>query len=215
MSEKYGAVVFDLDGVITDTAKYHYKAWKKLADELNIYFDEKINEQLKGVDRMSSLEIVLRKSDKKYTDEEKAKFAFTKNEYYKGFVAGMTPADMLPGALDTLKSLKARSIKTALASASKNAFTVIDKLELRPYFDYIVDARTVTRNKPDPEVFQKAAAGVGVPCEKCIGVEDAKAGIEAIKSAGMYAVGIGDKKILKAADDVILGLYEFDIQKYL
>lgn len=214
MNSQIEAVIFDLDGVITDTASYHYKAWKKLADELGIYFDKKINELLKGIDRIASLEIILRNSNNKYSAEEKKLLADKKNEYYKQLIGAMTPEDVLPGAVKTLKNLKARGYKTALASASKNAFAVIDKLELREYFDYIVDAAKVKNSKPDPEVFLTAAENMNVNPHNCIGVEDAEAGIRAIKSANMYAVGIGDKKILGEADDVIAGLDKFDIDKY-
>jgi beta-phosphoglucomutase len=211
---KYESVIFDLDGVITDTARFHYIAWKKLADELGIYFDEKINESLKGVDRKTSLEIVLKNSSKFYSDEEKQRFSQRKNDYYKKLIDGMSPDDLLPGAKAALENLKTLGIKTALASASKNAFAVIDKLELGTLFDYIVDVNEVTRNKPDPEIFINAANHLNVNCAKCIGVEDAKAGIKAIKAADMFAVGIGDKSVLAEADDVICGLDQFDIFHY-
>jgi beta-phosphoglucomutase len=212
--KNYEAVIFDLDGVITDTAAFHYAAWKKLADELDIYFDREINESLKGIDRMASLEIVLKKSAKRYTKEEKVQLADKKNDYYKQMVEQMTPNDILPGVKTLLEKLRTQNIKIALASASKNAFTVIDKLGLQTYFDYLVDAGKIKHSKPDPEIFITAANGLLVPCDKCIGVEDAKAGIKAIKAAGMFAVGIGSPQILCEADDVISGLDKFNIDKY-
>ncbi|HEX2937901.1 MAG TPA: beta-phosphoglucomutase [Ruminiclostridium sp.] len=215
MSRNIKLVVFDLDGVITDTAVYHYKAWKKLADEIGVFFDSKINEQLKGIDRMASLEIILKKSEKSYSADEKNDLAARKNEYYKEFVEKMTPEDILPGVENALSQLKSHNIKTALASASKNAFTVIDKLKLRSYFDYIVDAKEIKKGKPDPEIFMTAAQRLDIPCTNSIGVEDAKAGIAAIKAAGMYAVGIGDRVMLSQADDVISGMDKFNIEKYL
>lgn len=205
------AVIFDLDGVITDTARYHYMAWKRLTEKLGIHFDEKINEQLKGVDRRNSLEIILSSSGRRYGLEEKQQLAERKNEYYKELVNAMTPEDILPGVLQVLKGLKEKEIKRGLASASKNAFAVVDKLEIRQYFDYIADAAKIKKGKPDPEIFLTVAENLGAAPQSCIGVEDAEAGIQAIKSAGMYAIGIGDGKVLREADKVIKGLEEFNI----
>lgn len=212
---KIEAVIFDLDGVITDTASFHYKAWKILADELGIYFDEEINERLKGIDRLGSFEIILEKSEKLYSHEEKVLLADKKNEYYKELINTMTPQDILPGAIDVLKQLKASGIKTGLASVSKNAFTVLDRLGIKDNFDYVADAAKVKKGKPDPEIFLTVAENLGVSPRYCLGVEDAEAGVKAIKSAGMYAVGIGDGVILCEADDVISGLDKFDFNKYL
>lgn len=212
MRRLYDAVVFDLDGVITNTACYHYLAWKQLADELGIYFDADINESLKGVDRMASLEIVLKNAGRSFSEAEKIELAERKNNYYRQLLAEMTPKDILPGVIDVLNKLKSQNMKTALASASKNAFTVVDKLGLRQYFDYIVDARLIKKGKPDPEIFITAAQHLETPCSRCIGVEDAKAGIIAIKAAGMYSVGIGEPSLM--ADDVISSLEHFDIDKY-
>lgn len=208
-------VIFDLDGVITDSARFHYKAWKRLADELEIYFDEEINERLKGIDRLGSFEIILERSREKYTEEEKLKLADRKNEYYKELINTMSPEDLLPGAINTLKDLKEKGLKTGLASVSKNAFSVIARLKIGEYFDYIADAAKIKKGKPDPEIFLTVAHNLGLKPENCIGVEDAEAGVKAIKSAGMYAVGIGDSKILYGADDVIPGLDSFDINKYV
>lgn len=215
MGSSLAAVIFDLDGVITDTARYHFLAWKRLAGELNIYFDELINERLKGIDRMHSLEIILEHSQKQFSETQKIRWADQKNEYYQKLITSMTPADLSPGAGNLLKNLQEKGIKVGLASASKNAGTVIEKLQIRDYFDYVADAARIQKGKPDPEIFLTVAEKLSVAAANCIGVEDAAAGIQAIKSAGMYAVGIGDPRILKEADDVISGLDEFELQKYI
>lgn len=215
MESRLKAVIFDLDGVITDTATYHYRAWKQLADELGIYFDEKINERLKGIDRMTSLEIILERSPVQYTQEEKEVLATKKNDLYKQLIQTMTPADVLPGTLAVLQALKQRGILAGLASVSKNAFTVIDKLQIGQYFAYIADAAKITKGKPDPEIFLTVAANLGVAPQDCVGVEDAAAGIKAIKAAGMYGVGIGDPVMLKEADEVIPSLEQFDLERLL
>ena len=205
---RYRGVIFDLDGVITDTARYHYLAWKKLADELGIYFDEVINERLKGVSRLESLEIILEKSDKKYSQEEKEYYANKKNEYYKEMIKRITPQDLLPGVERFIEELKKRGIKTAIASVSKNAFTVLENLKIKDKFDYIVDANEIKHGKPDPEIFLNAAKHLGIPPERCIGIEDSAAGITAIKRAGMYAVGVGNPETVKEADLILKDLSE-------
>ncbi|MFV9567190.1 beta-phosphoglucomutase [Thermoanaerobacter mathranii] len=205
---RYRGVIFDLDGVITDTARYHYLAWKKLADELGIYFDEVINERLKGVSRLESLEIILEKSDKKYSQEEKEYYANKKNEYYKEMIKRITPQDLLPGVERFIEELKKRGIKTAIASVSKNAFTVLENLKIKDKFDYIVDANEIRHGKPDPEIFLNAAKHLGIPPERCIGIEDSAAGITAIKRAGMYAVGVGNPETVKEADLILKDLSE-------
>ncbi|SFE16643.1 beta-phosphoglucomutase [Thermoanaerobacter thermohydrosulfuricus] len=207
---RYRGVIFDLDGVITDTARYHYLAWKKLTDELGIYFDEVINERLKGVSRLQSLEIILEKSDKKYSQEEKEYYANKKNEYYKEMIKKITPEDLLPGVERFIEELKKRDIKTAIASVSKNAFTVVENLKIKDKFDYIVDANEIKHGKPDPEIFLNAAEHLGIPPEKCIGIEDSAAGITAIKKAGMYAVGVGNPETVKEADLILKYLSETD-----
>ncbi len=215
VSQAYGAVIFDLDGVITDTARYHYLSWKRLADGLGIPFDKQFNERLKGVDRMGSLELILSQSPRAFPATEKVRLAEEKNDYYRQLVAAMTPADLLPGALPALETVRASGLKIGLASVSKNAPTVLDRLGIADRFDYVVDARTVAKGKPDPEIFLQAAHRLGVDPDQCIGVEDAVVGIQAIKAAGMYAVGVGDATALKQADLVIPSLLAFRIAEVL
>lgn len=205
MMSEIKAMIFDLDGVITDTAEYHFLAWKQLGDDLGIPFDRAFNEQLKGVSRMESLERILRLGNKEnaFTDEEKQALATKKNDHYKELIKNITPADLLPGIENLLKETKAAGIKIGLASASKNAFAVIDSLQVGHYFDYIVDAAKVKHSKPDPEIFLTAADQLGVEYHTSVGVEDAEAGVEAIKSAGMFAVGVGTKEAMAKADLIV------------
>lgn len=211
---RFKAVIFDLDGVITDTARYHYLAWKRLADSQGVHFDEAANEHLKGIDRMGSLDLILAGAKREYTAEEKLALAHDKNEHYKELISSMSPADLLPGAVDALDACRAAGLKIGLASVSKNAFSVLDSLGIRDKFDYVVDAATIARGKPDPEIFLKAARELGVPPQDCFGVEDAVAGVASIKSAGMFALGIGDPAILTQADVVIPGLQHFQLNAY-
>ncbi|RSK26441.1 beta-phosphoglucomutase [Bacillus sp. HMF5848] len=199
------AFIFDLDGVITDTAEHHYLAWKQLAEENGITFDREFNEQLKGVNRMDSLDLILKRGGREndFTPEEKEALATKKNDQYKQLITGITPEDILPGVLQLLKDIKAAGIKVGLASASKNAFAVIDSLGVREYFDYMVDAATVEKGKPHPEVFLKAAENLGVDPADCVGVEDAEAGVEAVKAAGMFAVGVGTPEAMAKADYIV------------
>lgn len=195
--------VFDLDGVLTDTANYHYEAWKKMAhDELGIDITPELNEQLKGVSRMDSLNIILKFGHKEndYTEDQKAKFANDKNDYYLKLIQNMTPADILPGVKPFLDDVKNAGYKMAIASASKNAPTILRQLDLTGYFSGIVDPSTLKHGKPDPEIFMKAAASINTPDAECVGFEDAKVGIEGINAAGQFSVGIGDPKILDQAD---------------
>lgn len=212
MLPKLEAVIFDLDGVITDTAEYHYLAWKMLADRIGVEFDQEFNEKLKGIGRMESLELILEKSNTAYTDAEKLEMAKEKNDYYVKLIEKITPNEILPGILDLLKELKENNIKIGLASASKNALTVLERLEIKEYFDYIVDAAKVKKGKPDPEIFMTAAEALNVPYQNCIGVEDAQAGVAAIKSANMFAIGIGDSEVLKEADLTLATTKELSLE---
>jgi len=200
------AVLFDLDGVITDSAHYHYLAWKELADELGIDFDEEYNEKLKGVSRMASLELILENGDAqdKYTEEEKEQFADKKNENYKKLIEQIVPEEILPGIKEFLIELKDHDIRTIVASASRNATFIINKLKLGGYFDHIVDAGIIEHAKPAPDVFLAGAYVAGAAPSECVGIEDAKAGVKAIQCAGMKAVGVGTESQMKEAD-MILG----------
>ena len=215
MTITFEAVIFDLDGVLTDTAKYHYLAWKKIADEQEIYFDLAINERLKGIDRLNSLEIILEKAHRVYSTAEKERLISVKNDYYRSLIQNMSPQDLLPGVLEALKQVKKAGLKVGLASVSKNAFFVIDRLEIGAYFDYMADASKIKKGKPDPEIFLNVAENLNVKSTNCIGVEDAAAGVKAIKAAGMYAIGIGDSQILREADEVLFNLQEFRIEKFI
>ncbi|MEH8017182.1 beta-phosphoglucomutase [Rheinheimera muenzenbergensis] len=193
------AVIFDLDGVLTDTAIYHFYAWKALADALGIAFTEHDNEQLKGVDRLGSLRWILQQGGLTLSGAEEARLMQQKNAHYLELIDHITPDNLYPGVAALFADLKQHGIKIGLASASKNAAFVVERLGIAAQFDYIADANNVVNSKPDPEVFLLAAKGLGVPPEHCIGVEDALAGIEAINRAGMKAIGIGDAKVLSGA----------------
>ena len=204
-------VIFDLDGVLTCTADYHYVAWKRVADELGVYFDRTINERLKGIDRIASLEIMLERSENHYTPEEKMKIAGRKNGYYLELIGKITPKDLYPGVLELLERIKAGGIKTALGSASRNAFEITAKLGIKDYFDAIVDANRINRGKPDPEIFITAAEMMGLKCSDCAVVEDSTAGIKAAKAAGMTAVAIGRPEQFPGADLVYSETGELDL----
>jgi beta-phosphoglucomutase len=208
------AVIFDLDGVITDTARYHYLAWQRLADSIGAPFDEAFNEELKGVDRMGSLELILGRGTRVFSQAEKEALATAKNTHYQELIATMTPADLLPGALDALAAVRAAGMKTGLASVSRNAFTVLERLGIRDRFDDVVDAATIANSKPHPEIFLTAARHLGVAPQACLGVEDAVAGVASIKDAGMFAVGVGDPNVLRRADRVIPSLLAFRLDDY-
>ncbi len=210
--EKFEACIFDLDGVIVDTAKYHYLAWKRLANELGFNFSEEDNERLKGVSRMKSLEILLKIGNIKFDEEFILELAEKKNRWYREYIVKMDESEILKGALEFLESLKADGIKLALGSASKNAMTILKQIEIVSLFDAIIDGNKVSKAKPDPEVFLMGAKELEVSPEKCIVFEDAKAGIEAAKRANMYVVGIGFSDVLKGADKVISGLHEITIE---
>ncbi len=184
------AVIFDLDGVIVSTDDCHYEAWKKMADEEGIYFDKIINNRLRGISRMESLEIVLERAEKTYSDDEKIQLAERKNVYYKEFITKLTPSDILHGAKETLEELRNNGIKIAIGSSSKNTPTILKQIGLESYFDVVSDGNNITKSKPDPEVFLKAAEMLNIPAEECMIVEDADAGIEAGKRAGMKTLSV-------------------------
>ena len=208
------ASIFDLDGVLVDTAKYHYLAWKLLADELGFYFSEVDNERLKGVSRMASLEILLEVGGITHIEEkEKLAMAEQKNIRYVAFISKMTPEEILPGVLDFLHEIKAAGVKMAIGSASRNAGMILERVGLTSLFDAVIDGNTIRRAKPDPEVFLMGAQELGVEPFDCVVFEDAVAGIEAACRAGMKCVGIGRPDILSNATVVIPGFKDMNWNK--
>lgn len=207
------ACIFDLDGVIVDTAVYHFKAWKRLADELGINFTEHDNERLKGVSRVRSLEIILELGGVTKTEAEQHELATRKNTWYVEMINRMTPAEILPGAKEFLEACRAAGIKTALGSASKNSGTILNKINMAHLFDAIVDGNHVSKAKPDPEVFLKGAEALGVTPAECVVFEDAIAGVEAAINGGMKVVGIGSPDVLNKADLVVSGLDKMSLEK--
>lgn len=184
----------NLDGVITDTAHYHFLAWRQLAEELGITIDEVFNERLKGVSRMDSLELILQFGNRQndFTLAEKEKMAEKKNLHYCEFLTELTPNDVLPGILDLIANIKVEGIPIGLASVSKNASTVLKALQLENAFDYVVNAAKIKNSKPDPEIFLTACSQLGADPKQSIGIEDAAAGIDSIKASEMFAVGVGN-----------------------
>lgn len=189
---KYQGIIFDLDGVICRTDKYHYLAWKTLADEIGVYFDEKINNRLRGVSRMASLDIILEKSDKAYTSEEKEAMAVKKNEIYRELLCQMTPDDLSQEVKSTLAEVRDRGYNLAIGSSSRNTKFILERLGLGDFFDAISDGTNITHSKPDPEVFLKAAGYLGLDPKECLVVEDAAAGIDAAAAGGFDSAGIGE-----------------------
>ena len=186
-------LIFDLDGVIVFTDQYHYKAWKQMADEKGIYFDQEINNRLRGVSRMESLEIILERYEgEPLSDEDKQKMAEEKNEIYKKLLEQMTPADVSDEVKETLDELRKRGYLLSIGSSSKNAKYILERTGIMDKFDAVSDGTNITRSKPDPEVFLKAGEFLGEDPANCVVVEDAYAGIDAAKAAGMLAVGLGD-----------------------
>jgi len=209
------AVIFDLDGVIVSTDEYHYEAWKMIADEEKIYFDRKINEQLRGVSRMESLEIILRKSERAYKQEEKNQLAEKKNEFYKVLLNNITPADILPGVAKILEGLKERNIKIAIGSSSKNTPIILERIGLHNYFDAVADGNSIKNSKPDPEVFLLAAEKLQIEPKDCLVVEDADAGVEAALAGKMKVVGVGSAASNEKATFKMKDLTSFDFDKIL
>lgn len=202
--EMFKGVLFDLDGVITDTAEYHYQAWKKLGAEIGITIDRAFNEQLKGVSREDSLERLLAYGQlaKQFSPQEKQELAARKNEYYVEMIQHVSPQDVYPGILDLLQELKQAGIKCSLASASKNGPFLLRNMELFDHFDAIADPSQVAHGKPAPDIFELAASLVHLSPKECIGIEDAQAGIEAILASGAIPVGVGTKEAL--GEDIAL-----------
>ncbi|MGO1058506.1 beta-phosphoglucomutase [Planococcus sp. FY231025] len=208
-------IIYDLDGILTDTAEFHFLAWQKLAEGLGLSFDRAFNEQLKGINRMDSLDRILALDSTigAFSDEEKLKLATQKNDYYLTLIEEITPAHILPGMLAFLDANKKTDAKIALGSASKNAPAILEKLGLTGYFDYIVDAAKVKNGKPDPETFTAAADALGIDYRDCIGIEDASAGVEAVNRAGMFSVGVGDREHLSHADYLVAETSELEFEE--
>lgn len=203
--KKIEACIFDLDGVVVDTAKYHYIAWKSLANELGFDFTTEDNERLKGVSRMRSLEILLEIGGMQFPENEMIEMATRKNDLYVSYIEKMTADEILPGVTKFLNELKAVGIKIALGSASKNAPLILERIFLTNIFDAVIDGNSVTEAKPNPEVFLKGAKALNTKPENCVVFEDALAGVEAAKNAGMACVGIGSAENLGIADIVVPG----------
>lgn len=207
------AIIFDLDGVLVSTDELHYRAWKALAGRLGVPFDRAKNDRCRGISRMASLDIVLEDAPTAYTQAEREAFAAEKNETYRAMLASLTPTDTLEGVLPTLAELRRRGYRLALASVSKNAPLILERTGLDRYLDAVADGNCITRSKPDPEVFLKAAEKLGMACESCAAMDDALAGIEAGRAAGMLTIGFGDSAKNKAGDlnlerfDELLGLF--------
>lgn len=207
------ACIFDLDGVIVDTAVYHYKAWKRLANELGFDFTEEDNEKLKGVSRTRSLELILQWGDVSKTDAEKEALATRKNNWYVEMISHMTPEEVLPGAREFLESCINAGIKTALGSASKNSVTILEKTAIAHFFNVVIDGNKVSKPKPDPEVFLKGAQALNVAPAVCVVFEDAIAGVQAALAGGMKVVGIGSPQVLAGANLVLSGLDKMSLEK--
>jgi beta-phosphoglucomutase len=210
---KIKACIFDLDGVIVDTAVYHYKAWKRLANELGFDFTEEDNEKLKGVSRVRSLDLILQWGGVTKTEAEKEELATRKNDWYVEMINHMTPAEILPGAKEFLETCRAAGIKTALGSASKNSMTILNKIDMVGLFDAVIDGNKVSNPKPDPEVFLKGAEALTTSPADCVVFEDAIAGVEAALNGGIKVVGIGSPKVLTGANLVVSGLDKMSLEK--
>jgi len=206
------ACIFDLDGVIVDTAVYHYKAWKRLANSLGFDFTEEQNEKLKGVSRVRSLELILQWGGITKTPAEQETLATQKNTWYVDMISHMTPAEILPGAKEFLQVCRDAGLKTALGSASKNSMMILEKINIVGMFDAVIDGNKVSKPKPDPEVFLKGAEAVGIAPANCVVFEDAIAGVEAALAGGMKAIGIGSPAVLKEADLVVSGLDKMNLE---
>lgn len=207
--------LFDLDGVIVETAIFHYQAWRKMANDLGFDISEEFNETLKGVSRMDSLNLILEHENVVLTEEEKVELAAKKNEHYLTLVSKMTADEILPGVREFFAQIKQTNIKIALGSVSKNARMILEGVGLINDFDAIIDGTKISKGKPDPEVFLKGAAELGLLPEECLVFEDAVAGVEAGKNAGMKVVGIGQAEVLTKADIVLTGFENLNLNDLL
>jgi beta-phosphoglucomutase len=207
------ACIFDLDGVIVDTANSHYKAWKRLANELGFDLTPEQNEKMKGIGRMESLEMLLEIGNIEADKKEKKKLADLKNGWYRDYISEMQPDDLLPGVIDFLEELTEEHILIAIGSASRNAPTIVRQVQIGRYLDALIDGSKVTKGKPHPEVFLKAAEEMGVEPAHCVVFEDAQAGIDAARNGGMRTIGVGSQEVLQNADMIIPGLSEINLEK--
>jgi beta-phosphoglucomutase len=206
------ACIFDLDGVIVDTAKYHYNAWKRLCNELGFDLSPEENESLKGVSRHESLNILLEKGGIKMSESKKEEYMELKNSWYIEYIDRMSADEILPGAYEFLEAVKESGRKIGLGSASKNAMRILEKLGVLPLLDAVIDGTKVQRGKPDPQTFTLGAQALGVHPSKCVVFEDAKAGVEAAIAGGMYIIGVGDPEVLSRANLVIPGFQNVGIE---
>ncbi len=212
---RFAAAIFDLDGVLADSATAHFAAWKRIADELGIEFTETDNEALKGVDRIGSLRHILTLGGVTMDDAAMSEAATRKNNYYLEAVADMSPADLLPGAEALIAACRAAGLRCAVASASRNAPLVLDRLGIADRFDFVADAGAVAHPKPAPDIFLACSDALGVSPDRALGFEDAAAGIAAIRAAGMIAIGIGDPLVLSDADVVFASTEAVDLAALL
>ncbi len=212
---KYKACLFDLDGVLVDTAVYHFQAWKILGKHFNFELSHEQNEELKGISRVESLDKILHWAHFQATQDQKGRWLKEKNETYLELISHMNPSEILPGVISFLDQLKEQGYLIALGSASKNAGIILEKTGLTNWFNAIIDGKVVTKSKPDPEVFLKGAEALGCPATACIVFEDAQAGIDAAKAGGMKVVGVGSPTILRGADKVISSFTELQVSELL
>ena len=207
------ACIFDMDGVIVNSADFHFHAWKKLAAELRIDIDDDFEIQLKGISRVDSLEKILAQGNLVLDNDTKLSLMRNKNEEYLESITGLKQEDLLPGVLDFLKECKANGVKIALGSSSKNADIILDKTDIKSYFDEVIDGNKVKFSKPDPEVFLKGAAGMNIAPSEIVVFEDAVSGVQAAKSGGFYCVAVGNPEEFQQADYVIDGLHQMNLDK--
>lgn len=207
------AVIFDLDGVIVDSAKYHFRAWSKMATKVGLVFNEEDNERLKGVSRTDSLDIILAINNLEFSDTEKTRLLEYKNELYLEYVSLVDKSEILAGAAELIDDLRKNGLKVALGSSSKNGRLLLRQMDLISKFDVIVDGTNITRSKPDPEVFLLGANQLGLAPKRCLVVEDAASGIQAAIQGGFRSLGVGEKSILGAAEHVLPGLAGVDVSR--
>ena len=209
---KYEAIIFDLDGVVVSTDNCHYEAWKQLADEEGIYFDRTINERLRGVSRMESLEIVLERAEKSYLEDEKVQMAERKNGYYKELITKLDKSAILDGAEEFINDAKSKGVKVAIGSSSKNTIAILTQVGLLETFDKIADGNDIKNSKPAPDVFIKAAEKLGIESNKCLVVEDADAGVEAALAANMDVLAVGYASVNPKATYSAKGLFDIKVE---